>query len=141
MASNPSGDDPTPTAFFVDMDGDAHTGGGNLYVEAASSMQWLDTNGATVKGVYSSGTVSVTVPSIGTAGLGGTVDVDVSSLTFSPAVGDQVIATPIVALPTNCYMTGAYVTATDTVRVNFQAIGGTVTGAAKNFTFLFVDLT
>lgn len=134
MARSITGDDPTATAFFTDNDGDLHQNG-------ASYFGAEGTEGAEIKGIYNSGTISVTVPSIGTAGLGGTVAVDVSSLTFACAVGDAVIAIPIVALPTNCYITGASVTATDTVTVNFQAIGGTVTGAAKNFNFLFFDLT
>lgn len=133
MPASVTGDDEAAGRFFTDFDGDLHQNGA-LYIGA-------ETEGAAIKGIYNSGTIAVTVPSIGTAGLGGTVAVSVSALTFACAVGDQVIVTPIEALPTNCYMTGAYVTATDTVTVNFQAIGGTVTGAAKNFNFLFYDLT
>ena len=134
MARTIAGDDPGSTVFFFDVDGDLHQNG-------ASYFGAEGTEGLEIKGIYDSGTISVTVPSIGTAGLGGTVAVDVSALTFACAVGDQVIATPIVALPTNCYMTGCYVTATDQITVNFQAIGGTVTGAAKNFNFTIIDRT
>ena len=133
MPASVTGDDEAAGHVFTDYDGDLHLNGGLLI--------GAETEGAAIKAIINSGTISVTVPSIGTAGLGGTVAVDVSALTFACAVGDQVIATPIVALPTNCYMTGAYVSATDTITVNFEAIGGTVTGAAKNFNFLIFDLT
>jgi hypothetical protein len=49
--------------------------------------------------------------------------------------------TPIEALPTNCRLQGAYVSATDQVTICFGSEGGNVTGAAKNFNFLFFDLT
>lgn len=88
-----------------------------------------------------SDTVSVTVPSITDPDIA-KVDVDVSAgSTFQPAVGDAVIAIPLVALPTNCRLQGAYVTATDTVTVVFGSEGGNVTGAAKNFKFLYIDCT
>jgi hypothetical protein len=69
------------------------------------------------------------------------VDVDVSAMTFAPAVGDSVIAIPLEALPTNCRLGGAWVSATDTVTITFGSEGGNVTGANKNFKFLFDDLT
>ena len=102
MPASVTGDDEAAGHVFTDVDGDLHQNGASFFGAETSE-------GAEVKGVYNSGTISVTVPSIGTAGLGGTVAVDVS--------------------------------ATDTITVNFQAIGGTVTGAAKNFNFLILDLT
>lgn len=103
------------------------------------------TDAAVLKGIYDSGTIAVTVPSIANdaAENGDSVDVDISSLTFAAAVGDGVIAIPLGALPTDCLLAGAYVTATDTVRVTFMSkeAGGGVTGAAVNFAFLIFDRT
>jgi hypothetical protein len=85
--------------------------------------------------------VSVSVPSITDPDIA-KVDVDVSSaLSFQPAVGDAVIVIPQEALPTNARLQGAWVTTTDSVQVTFGSEGGNVTGAAKNFKFLFLDLT
>ncbi len=97
---------------------------------------------AAIKGIYHSATVAVTVPSFA-AETTDSVSVDVSAaLTMQPAVGDVVIAIPLEALPTDCLLAGAIVTATDTVVVSFDAKeGGGVTGAAKNFKFLVIDLT
>ncbi len=100
---------------------------------------------ATFKGTYVSGTVVVAVPTIANdaAENGDSVAVDVSAMTFACAVGDAVIAIPLEALPTDCLLCGAYVTNTDTVTVTFMSKegGGGVTGANKNFAFLFYDLT
>ena len=95
-----------------------------------------------VKGIYmNAANVSVAVPSI-TDPDSGSVAVDVSAaFTVQPAVGDAVIAIPQAALPADCVMTGAYVTATDTITVAFASTGGNVTGANVNFKFLVVDLT
>lgn len=82
-------------------------------------------------------TGTVAVPSIGTAGLGGSVAVTVTGA----ALGDVVLAGPKSALPTNCVMTNAYVSAADTVTLAFQAVGGTVTGANNTFNIVFIDLT
>lgn len=109
------------------------TGGVNLGLIVGSEL-------ATIKGVYYSGTIAVTVPSITDPDIA-KVDVSVSSLTFTPAVGDAVIAIPLEALPTNARLQGAWVNATDQVQVTFGSEGGNVTGAAKNFGFLFIDLT
>ncbi len=97
---------------------------------------------STVKGIYQSGNVSVTIPSFA-AETTDSVDVDVSgAFTVQPAVGDLVLASPSEALPTDCLFAQAYVVSTDTIRVTFDAKeGGGVTGAAKNFKFLLVDMT
>lgn len=88
-----------------------------------------------------SATVSVTVPSITDPDIA-KVDVDVSAgFDTVLAVGDAVIAIPIVALPTNCRLQGAWVSAADTVTITFGSEGGNVVGAAKNFKFLAIDLT
>ena len=95
------------------------------------------TNG--VLGIHA-GTFSVSVPSITDPDIA-KVDVDVSSLTFAPTVGDAVIACPLVALPTNCRLVSAHVVATDSVQLVFGSEGGNVTGASKNISLLFLDLT
>ena len=88
-----------------------------------------------------SDTVSVTVPSITDPDCA-KVDVDVSGGSdFQPKVGDAVIAIPLVALPTNCRLSGAWVNATDQVQITFSSEGGNVTGAATNFKFLYIDCT
>ena len=103
------------------------------------------TDVATVKGIYLSGAVVVAVPTIANDAAENvdSVAVDVSAMTFAPAVGDAVIAIPQEALPTDCLQCGAYVTATDQVTVTFGSKegGGGVTGANKNYKFLFIDLT
>lgn len=141
MASDPSGDDNKAGNPYVDLDGDVHTNGTTIYWDGSgTSLVNSGTDGATLKGLYTSGTISVTVPSITDPDIA-QVAVDTSSLTFACAVGDQVIVTPIVALPTNCRLQGAYVSATDQVTICFGSEGGNVTGGAKNFNFLFFDLT
>jgi hypothetical protein len=94
--------------------------------------------GLGVVGFHYDPALSVTVPSIGTAGLGGSVDVTVTGV----ALGDSVLAAdPTAALPANCIMTGAHVVATNTVRFSYQAVGGTVTGASTNHTLVIADRT
>lgn len=139
MASDPTGDDPTATAPYTDMDGDVHLNNTTVYVEDADIVT-SSTEGATIKTIKVSGTVAVAVPSITDPDIA-KVDVDVSSMTFAPAVGDAVLAIPLEALPTNCRLLGAWVSATDTVQVTFGSEGGNVTGANKNVKFLFLDLT
>ena len=95
---------------------------------------------AAIKAIIHSGNISVTVPSITDPDIA-KVDVDVSSLTFACAVGDQVLVTPTAALPTNCRFLGAIVTATDTVTITYGSEGGNVTGAGTNHKFTFFDLT
>jgi len=95
-----------------------------------------------IKGIYKNpSAVAVSVPSITDPDIA-QVAVDVSgSFDMQPAVGDMVIVTPTEALPTNCRLQGAYVSATDTVTICFGSEGGNVTGAAKNFDMLIIDLT
>lgn len=133
MARSITGDDPTATAFFTDSDGDLHQNGGSFF--GAETAE-----GAEIKGIYDSGTIAVTVPSITDPDCA-KVDVDTSALTFAAAVGDAVIVRPSEALPTNCRLSGAWVSATDQVTITFSSEGGNVTGAAKNMKFLFFDLT
>ena len=95
---------------------------------------------ASIKAINVSGTVAVAVPSITDPDIA-KVDVDLSGMTFAPAVGDAVIAIPLEALPTNARLQGAAITATDTCQVTFGSEGGNVTGANKNFKFLLIDLT
>lgn len=93
--------------------------------------------GVGVKGWVYDTALSVTVPSI-TDPDDAHVDVTVTGV----ALGDVVLGcNPTVALPANCLLTGAYVSAADTVRVNFASEGGNVTGAAKTFSILIADLT
>ena len=86
------------------------------------------------------GTISVTVPSIADNDTG-EVAVDVSAADYTCAVGDAVIAIPLVALPTDCSLGGAWVSDADEITVTFTAQDGAVTGAAKNFNFLIFDAT
>lgn len=96
---------------------------------------------ATAPSMWLSDTVVTAVPSI-TDPDSASVDVDVSGgSTFAPKIGDAVIAIPLEALPTNCKLGAAWVTTTDTVQVNFTSVGGNVTGANKNFRFLYIDTT
>lgn len=100
---------------------------------------------APIRGFYiSAANVAVAVPSIADLANGTDiqeVDVNVSSMTFQPVFGDAVIALQQEALPTNCRLMSAQVTATDTVRLVFASNGGNVVGASKNFKFFFIDLT
>lgn len=96
---------------------------------------------AAIKGIYYSGNVSVTVPSITDPDIA-RVQVDVSAaFTMQPAVGDAVIAIPTAALPTNCRLQGAFVQATDTIEIVYGSEGGNVTGAGTNHKFLIIDMT
>lgn len=138
MARSPSGDDPTATVPYTDMDGDHHLNGTTVYTEDATFD--YGTEGAVIKNIKYSGTIAVAVPSITDPDIA-KVDVDLSALTFAAAVGDAVIAIPLEALPTNARLQGAWVSATDTVQVTFGSEGGNVVGANKNFAFLVIDLT
>ena len=96
---------------------------------------------ATAPACYLSDTVSVTVPSITDPDCA-KVDVDVSGgSAFQPKIGDAVIAIPLAALPTNCRLSGAWVTTTDSVQITFSSEGGNVTGAARDFRFFYIDCT
>lgn len=102
------------------------------YVHAPTGPLWL-----------LSDTVAVAVPTIADAETD-RVAVDVSAAsTFQPKVGDAVIAIPLEALPTACILNGAWVSATDEVTVSFGTLegGAGVTGANKNFRFLYADCT
>jgi hypothetical protein len=102
------------------------------YVETVSSVA-----------TYVSDAINVTIPTIADAE-SDEVAVDVSAAsTFAPQVGDAVIAIPLVTLPTSCLLLGAYVSAADEVTVSFGTLegGAGVTGAAKSFKFLYMDLT
>jgi hypothetical protein len=90
--------------------------------------------------VHRSDTVSVSVPSITDPDIA-TAVVDVSSaITYIPGIGDIVYAVPLEALPSNCRFLNAWVYTADGVYVTFGSEGGNVTGAARNFIFVFVDL-
>lgn len=134
------------TAGAVILDAGAATGGTGAPVQIgptnATGVQ-VGNGGserALIKSINVSGTIAVAVPSITDPDIA-KVDVDVSAMTFAPAVGDAVIAIPLEALPTNARLQGAQVSDTDTVQVTFGSEGGNVTGANKNFKFLFIDLT
>lgn len=141
MARNPAGDDNSAGQPYEDLDGDWHWNGTTVYMEDAV-LDYGSTEAPAIKNWKVSGTVAVAVPTIADAKTD-VVVVDLSSMTFAPAVGDAVFAIPLEALPTDCLLTGAYVSATDTVSVTFATKegGGGVTGANKNFKFLFLDLT
>lgn len=88
-------------------------------------------------------TIAVAVPTIADAEID-VVAVDVSAASgFQPKVGDAVVAIPLAALPTDCILNGAYVTDTDEISLSFAAKegGSGVTGANKNFRFLYFDCT
>lgn len=114
-------------------------------IVATGTLQLGGTDKATVNGIYHSGTIAVSVPSIANdvAENVDTVTVDISALTFAAAVGDAVIANPLAALPANCALLGAFVSATDQITLSFGSIegGAGVTGASTNFSFLIFDLT
>ena len=122
---------------------DAKGSGAVLVASTSTGGFKVGTSGeaAAVKGIYYSGNVSVSVPSITDPDIA-KVDVDVSAaFTMQPAVGDVVIAIPTAALPTNCRLQGAWVSATDTVTITYGSEGGNVTGAGTNHKFLIIDMT
>jgi hypothetical protein len=125
----------------------AGTSTGNVIVPRAFVQGTDATDRVVVKGIYMNpAAVSVAVPTIANdaAENADSVDVDVSAaFSIQPAVGDAVIAIPTAALPTDCLLTGAYVSATDHIIVTFTSKegGGGVTGASVNFNFLVIDLT
>lgn len=134
------------TVGTLNVDTGARNGGTGAYVEIGASNALgtkIGSGGserAAIKGVNVSGTVAVAVPSITDPDCA-KVDVDISAMTFAAAIGDAVTAIPLEALPTNCRLGGAWVSATDQVTITFSSEGGNVTGANKNFKFLLVDLT
>ena len=121
------------------------TDSGEKVTIPAGLVQGSDaTDRVLIKGIYRNpSVVAVAVPTIADAETD-VVAVDVSgAFSMQPAVGDAVIAIPAEALPTDCLLAGAYVTATDTISVTFTTKegGSGVTGANKNFYFLVIDLT
>jgi hypothetical protein len=91
-----------------------------------------------------SDSIDVTVPTIADAEIDEVaVDVSSANIGFTLAVGDGVVAVPMVDLPTSAILCGAYVSDTDEITVSFAAKegGSGVTGAAKAFRFLCFDLT
>ena len=91
---------------------------------------------------YSSAVQVVAVPTIGDADTGEVAtNVATSSSPFAPAVGDAVIAIPLEALPTDCSLTGAWVSAANVVTTAYSAQDGAVTGANVNFRFKFFDVS
>ena len=100
------------------------------------------TDRATIKGIYLSSTIAVTVPTIADAE-SDNVAVDVSAgFTVQPAVGDAVLAIPAASI-TDLLIHGAMVTATDQITVTFgtKEGGGGVSTAPVDFKFLLFDLT
>jgi hypothetical protein len=89
---------------------------------------------AKIDGFIVSDAQSVTVPSITDPDIA-KVDVTITGA----AVGDFVLVGPNEALPTNCRLQGAFVTATDTVTFVFGSEGGNVTGAAKSFDVVVIS--
>jgi len=137
------------TSGAVTIDVGARNGGTGAQIKiGASAMTTLElgttvgTENAEMKGFYKSGTIVVAVPTIAD-GESDEVAVDVSAMTFAPAVGDIVVAIPLEALPTDALLCGAYVSNTDQVTVSFgtKEGGSGVTGANKNFAFFFIDVT
>jgi hypothetical protein len=121
---------------------DTTTGAATATIPAIFKQGATAADRAAIKGIYVSGTVVVAVPTIADAEAD-EVAVATSAMTFACAVGDAVIAIPLEALPTDCLYNGARVTGADEVTLSFGTKeGGTgVTGANKNFKFLFLDLT
>ena len=94
----------------------------------------------TIAGIHRSANVAVAVPTMADAE-DDEVAVDVSAaFTVAPALGDLVFAAPAEALPTDCVLCGAYVSATDQITVSFgtKEGGAGVTGANKNFKFWLI---
>lgn len=136
MARTIAGDDQRAGQPYEDVDGDVHWNATTVYAEAAT----IDFAEGVLQNFIVSGTVAVTVPTIA-ADKQDVVDVDVAAaFTASIAVGDGVIACPLAALPTDCLLANAYVTATDHISVVFvnKEGGSGVTGAAVNFKFIVI---
>lgn len=138
----PTGDDQVTGQPYGDSEGDVHLNATTVYVEAAV-LDFGGTEGAVVKNVYYSPTIVVAVPTIADGKSDEVEHTIGAGMTFSPAVGDAVIAIPTAALPTDCLLNGAYVSDTDKVKLSFgtKEGGAGVTGANVNFKFLFLDLT
>lgn len=83
MARSPSGDDPTATAVYVDMDGDTHFNGSSVFFEAASSLLRL---GAPADVTIASGVATITSSFVKLISESGTTD-QLDTLTLA-GVGD-----------------------------------------------------
>lgn len=120
----------------------AGTSTGNVVIPRTMAQGLNATDRAAVLGIYMSpANVAVTVPAITDPDIA-KVDIDVSgAFSMQPAVGDAVIAIPQEAMEANARILGCYVTATDQITLVFGSEGGNVTGGAKNFKFLVLDLT
>lgn len=135
------------TAGVVTIDTGAATGGTGAGITIGGTNATFTKIGtgaeqAAMKAINVSGTVVVAVPTIADAE-SDEVAVSTAAMTFACAVGDAVLAIPLEALPTDCLFNGARVTNTDEVTLSFgtKEGGGGVTGANKNFKFVFIDLT
>lgn len=84
-------------------------------------------------GTVGSQPVSVTTPTIGAPAASASLLATATATVTGAKVGDLVFAQPLAALPANQVFVNAYVSATDTVTFVFAAVGGAVTGAARNF--------
>lgn len=117
-------------------------GDGTLTHTASLATGANATDRVTIKGIYMSpSNVAVTVPAITDPDIA-KVDVDVSAaFAIQPAVGDGVLAIPAEAMEANARILNAYVTNTDQITVVFGSEGGNVTGGAKNFKFIVLDVT
>lgn len=89
-----------------------------------------------LKDVTEVGTTVVAVPSVTDPDIA-KVDVTVANV----AIGDYVWAIPLEALPTNARFQGATVVEAGKVQLTFGSEGGNITGANRNFNFIWFDLT
>ena len=129
------------SASFVMTEGN-QTVNGNKTLAGTLTQGSDATDRVGVKGIYMSpANVAVTVPAITDPDIA-KVDINVATaFSMAPAVGDAVIAMPQEAMEANARILGCYVTATDQITLVFGSEGGNVTGGAKNFKFLVVDVT
>lgn len=93
MARSITGDDPTATAVYVDVDGDTHFNGSNVFVEAGTTLLSL---GTPTICTIASGVLTATGSHIAAAAESGTTDtVDSIALTGrTAAAGDLLIIVP-----------------------------------------------
>lgn len=134
MARTITGDDIKTGNPYLDVDGDAHLNGTTVYNESAV----FDDGEGVIRGFVVITNLSVTIPTIADAE-NDFVEVTLgASATYSPILGDTVIASPTEALPTDCLYFGAYVSAADKITFTFgtKEGGAGVTGAAKTFDVL-----
>lgn len=129
-------------SFLWDESADKMIVTGDALVAGTTTLGANATDRVAIKGIYMSpANVAVTVPAITDPDIA-KVDVDVSgAFSMQPAVGDAVIAMPQEDMEANARILNAYVTNTDQITVVFGSEGGNVTGGAKNFKFLVIDVT